>query len=647
MGSVAGNVITPRDRHCGEKEPAPIILKISFPAEDSFSPMLNSFVLQALVMGSLCACSLPLGALTAHFWQPGERTLAFLIAFGGGALLSALAIDLVNPAVEAGYFYPLALGCIMGGLLFLILNQFLNQYGGFLRKDSITAHYFRARERRRFKRMLSNMGRIDVFKPLAPPEIQQLANIVFSRKYPAGTRIYHACEPSEGLYIIETGEVELLDPQQQAKVVKRLTQNDAFGRMAFFTGAPHATIAMTKTDTRLWILPKSAFDQLLKTSPTLVKTVKQFLQSHEIALYLQKRQGMSPQTVKAWINRAVQDIETCSAPAEVIAIERKDQELEHILTQVRRVPIFQDLSPEDAQAIAQRVFCKQHPKGHTFFHKGELADRMYIIEQGEVALMDQQNPQRQPLTLGTCDAFGSLSFLTGTFHTASAIATTDTTVWVLREQDFNELLQTSPSLETAVRNFLQESEVFQYLQERQNFDWEQAARWTRKVIKIMDTSQLIPSAAEMRDALQEHRSAPVAIWLGLMLDDIPESLIIGSSVVHSQISLSLVAGLFLSNYPEALSSSVGMIRQGFPFRRVFSMWSSLTLVTGIGAALGSLFFASVSPFVFFFVEGLAAGSVLTMVVQTMLPEASIKGGSIIGFSTLIGFLAALFFKTFE
>ncbi|NBD17267.1 MAG: cyclic nucleotide-binding domain-containing protein [Cyanobacteria bacterium] len=283
--------------------------------------MLNFLVFQALAIGLVSACSLPLGALTARFWQPGERALAFLIAFGGGALLSALVIDLVNPAVEAGYFFPLALGCIFGGLLFLGLNQLINTYGGFLRKDSITAHYFHARRQRRFKQMLSNMGRIDVFQQLAPGDIQQLANMVFSRKYPAGTRVYHSSEPSEGLYIIEEGAVELLDPENTARVVKKLEKNDAFGRMAFFTGAPHASIAITTTDTQLWILPKPAFDRLLKTSPTLVEAVKRFLRSDEIALYLQKRQGMTPQKVQAWVKHAIRELETRSAPQEVISIE--------------------------------------------------------------------------------------------------------------------------------------------------------------------------------------------------------------------------------------------------------------------------------------------------------------------------------------
>jgi CRP-like cAMP-binding protein len=378
-----------------------------------------------------------------------------------------------------------------------------------------------------------------------------------------------------------------------------------------------------------------------------VKAVKRFLQGEEIAFYLRERHGMPPEQIQAWLNRAVQKIESRNLPQNVISIERRDQEFKKILTHVRRVPIFQNLSPEDADAIASRVFCKRHRKGHTFFHQGELADRMYIIEQGEVALLDRNNPQRQPFTLQPLDAFGSLSFLTGTFHTATAIATTETTVWVLRDQDFNEILQNSPLLERAVKDFLQRPEVLNYLQQRQHFNVDQATRWTHKVMKIMDASQLIPSATEMRDAIEEHRNAPVAIWLGLMLDDIPESLIIGSSLVHSQISFSLIAGLFLSNYPEALSSSVGMMQQGFPFRGVFSMWCSVTALTAVGAALGSLIFTQVSPFLFFFVEGLAAGSVLTMIVETMLPEAYVKGGSIIGISTLIGFLCALFFKTFE
>ena len=79
----------------------------------------------------------------------------------------------------------------------------------------------------------------------------------------------------------------------------------------------------------------------------------------------------------------------------------------------------------------------------------------------------------------------------------------------------------------------------------------------------MESGKHIPSAQEMVQAVKEHKGAPIAIWLGIFLDGIPESLVIGAYMIHaSHISLSLIAGLFLSNYPEALSSSVGMRQQG-------------------------------------------------------------------------------------
>ena len=77
------------------------------------------------------------------------------------------------------------------------------------------------------------------------------------------------------------------------------------------------------------------------------------------------------------------------------------------------------------------------------------------------------------------------------------------------------------------------------------------------------------------------------------------------------------------------------------------MWSTLMLITGLGAFFGNIFFVGAPPFLFALVEGMAAGAMLTMIAETMLPEACYKGGAITGISTLLGFLAAIFFKTLE
>jgi zinc transporter ZupT len=118
-------------------------------------------------------------------------------------------------------------------------------------------------------------------------------------------------------------------------------------------------------------------------------------------------------------------------------------------------------------------------------------------------------------------------------------------------------------------------------------------------------------------------------------------------MLHASVSTSLIAGIFLSNFPEALSSSAGMREQHHPLAKILCMWTSLMLVSGAGAFLGNLLFAEAPPYLFALIEGVAAGAMLTMVAETMLPEAYHKGGAVTGLSTLVGFLLAIFFKTLE
>ena len=132
------------------------------------------------------------------------------------------------------------------------------------------------------------------------------------------------------------------------------------------------------------------------------------------------------------------------------------------------------------------------------------------------------------------------------------------------------------------------------------------------------------------------QGAPLAIWLGLLLDGIPESLVIGGTA--DALRVSFVVGIFLSNYPEALSSSVGMREQEFAWRRIGLLWGSVVLVTGLGAAIGSVVFQKASSEVFAVVEGLAAGAMLTVITQTMMPEALHRSGGLVGLAALAGFL---------
>jgi len=138
----------------------------------------------------------------------------------------------------------------------------------------------------------------------------------------------------------------------------------------------------------------------------------------------------------------------------------------------------------------------------------------------------------------------------------------------------------------------------------------------------------------------------IAIWLGILIDGIPESVIIGfQAASKAGFSVAFILGVFLSNFPEALSSSLEMQRQGMPKMKIFIMWSSLCIITGIGAMISAAVLPDNPDKTFILVrmgvEGLAAGAMLTMIAQTMLPEAFAHGGDMTGMAALLGFLASL------
>jgi len=146
-----------------------------------------------------------------------------------------------------------------------------------------------------------------------------------------------------------------------------------------------------------------------------------------------------------------------------------------------------------------------------------------------------------------------------------------------------------------------------------------------------------------------HKQVGLAIWLGILIDGIPESLIIGILAASPEgISIAFILGVFLSNFPEALSSTIEMRKQGMPRIRIFLMWSSLCVLTGLGAMLGAAVFPLDSAhesrgvvLLTLGIEGVAAGAMLTVIAQTMLPEAFSQGGDMSGIAALFGFLTTM------
>ncbi|MEW5726239.1 MAG: cyclic nucleotide-binding domain-containing protein [Pseudomonadota bacterium] len=602
----------------------------------------DSTVLLAFSMGLASAVSLPLGTLTTLAWKPSERVVALLMAFGGGALLAALTIDLVGNALDRGDFMPLAVGCLMGGLLFDALNHVVNGHGGFLRKSSTMVHHLQRQRRRRFRHILKDLARVQPFRDLPADEAQQLASKVRSVEFDQGEIVYEAGDPSDTLYIVDEGAVALR--AASGTVDREVVRNEGFGVLPFFTATPYRATAAAARDSRVWALDGEDFAALLANCPVLAARTQEYLEGAEVADCLRERFGMDDARRADWLQRVATNLPVGGGIPEAVDIERDPEEFELIADHIGRFPIFAELSSAERDALAAQLFLRRYRKGEAVFKRGEAADRLFIVEHGEIALVKDEDSQ----TAGEGDAFGGMSFLTRACHAATAVATADSSVWVLRRSAFDKLLHALPQLGERVRSFLDGERVTSYLSRSQHFDPARAARWTEQASRGLAINGALPPRQEMASEMRKHTGAPVAIWLGITLDGIPESLVIGASLVHhSHVTLSLLAGLFLSNYPEALSSSVGMRQQGMSVTRVLIMWSSVTVMTGLGAALGSIFFAGAGHGSFALVQGIAAGAMLTMIAETMLPEAYARGGPASGYTTLLGFLAAIFFRTLE
>ena len=157
---------------------------------------------------------------------------------------------------------------------------------------------------------------------------------------------------------------------------------------------------------------------------------------------------------------------------------------------------------------------------------------------------------------------------------------------------------------------------------------------------------------EMRERMQpgenlrEEGDNPTALALGAVLDGIPESFVIGVSVTQGEgVSLAVVIAVFLSNVPEALSAAAGFRRHGWSAARSIRLWVLVTLAATISAALGALIAEGLSGQWFAFVNSFAAGAVLAMIADTMIPDAFKAAGRWAGFITVAGFALAFLVST--
>lgn len=337
---------------------------------------------------------------------------------------------------------------------------------------------------------------------------------------------------------------------------------------------------------------------------------------------------------------------------------KRSKRHEEILQRLSNVHLLHGVPPEHIQALVEMVRPRQFHAGEHLFEEGDEGDCLYFIESGQIDLSHHGQVFK---SLGAGEIVGEIALLTDAPRTAGAKANGDVFLLALDRYDFDRLRGLSPELNEAASHLA--SERLDELATHRQQKAQAAADWAQQAVAALRHSTEIPTAEDLQRARREHSGAPLAIWLGVLLDGIPESIVIGATLAGSIaaavaatgtatfsaiVPYTLIGGLFISNVPEALSSSVGMRKQGWAAWKVLVMWSALVVVTAVGSGIGFLVGDTASPAFVAAMEGIAAGAMLTMIASAMLPEAVHLGGpSITGMGTLSGFLVAVAFKLVE
>ncbi len=148
-------------------------------------------------------------------------------------------------------------------------------------------------------------------------------------------------------------------------------------------------------------------------------------------------------------------------------------------------------------------------------------------------------------------------------------------------------------------------------------------------------------SGDMMPSEDEQSGSGAAIAVGALLDGVPESVVLGLGLVGGgSVNGPVLAAVFISNVPEGLSSAAGMKATGRSVGYVFGVWGGIAVASGGAALVGYVALGNASPTVVAIITAVAAGSILTMVADTMIPEAFGRTRTWTGVITSLGFLVA-------
>ncbi len=233
--------------------------------------------------------------------------------------------------------------------------------------------------------------------------LSDVAAAMLLQHVPARDWVYRKGDPGEGMFLLEKGQVELRGDDE---VLARLTAGNDFGEMALVTGRPRSSDAVATSDANLWVLFRSDFERVMARYPA----------------------------VQAAVNETV---------AQKLASADETFFDKHL----RQVSLLSGLSRPQLEAVRKRLVAARFRAGELVFQQGDEPDGLYLIERGQVQIEQASARGFAPVAaMSDGDVFGEGALLLEGQRSSNARALTDLDAWMLRREDFEDLMLQYPVL---------------------------------------------------------------------------------------------------------------------------------------------------------------------------------------------------------
>ncbi len=255
---------------------------------------------------------------------------------------------------------------------------------------------------------------VALLSALAEDDLRAFAHKLDFGSFSRGDEIVQAGAPGDAVFLIEEGQVRLMSSSSEGDSYEELSEGDLFGHTALVTGKPYPATAYAVSDVNVWFLPRTTYQELIREHPAI-----------KIAFSRALAESLGPSDQ----NEAIQ--------------------------RVAKLGLFTDMPTEALTALVARLVLRHFPANEVIYAEGTPGDALYVVESGEVRLLDSAFSDAQLLErVRTGESFGEMALLTGRTRAECARAASDTTVWVLYKTDFDDLMVQYPEISVSLSRAL-------------------------------------------------------------------------------------------------------------------------------------------------------------------------------------------------